>query len=286
MTEIYEFRIVEDFAERLFRSDEGKKLGSGMIRLIKISGDDPRLSKIWEIQKQVEQEYGRSFFYGWDILRKYSKSELNMASCFHLKITSTFEPAGEECGTIYDETSACHKCGSGAKQVSDLFLDFKRIPKNKDISRTISGEIVVSRRVVELLNRNKIHDVEFNPIYYVKNRDFKSEDWFQMKVISVGAEIVPPTRVGINPFDYDIKGECRCPLGDLIGLNLLSEIYAKSTSIGNLDIVCSRQFIGTRRGLLRPEKIMLISSKVYRLINNEKLRGLDIELAYPIADRG
>src|SRR6266404_8854123 len=43
MRETYEFRVVEDFAGRLFRDDEGKKLGSGIVRLVQIASDDPRL---------------------------------------------------------------------------------------------------------------------------------------------------------------------------------------------------------------------------------------------------
>jgi hypothetical protein len=88
------------------------------------------------------------------------------------------------------------------------------------------------------------------------------------------------TRVGINPFDDDSKGECRCPLGDLIGLNLLSEVSISATSRGDADIVASRQFIGVRRGLLRPRRVILISPRVRRLIESEKLKGVKIEVAH------
>jgi len=106
--------------------------------------------------------------------------------------------------------------------------------------------------------------------------------WHQFVVTSADAEIVPPTRVGIDPFDEDIKGECRCPRGDLIGLNLLSEVSIRAASRGNADIVSSRQFIGTRRGLLRPRRVILISPKVWRLIESEKLKGVDIEVAHVV----
>jgi hypothetical protein len=78
----------------------------------------------------------------------------------------------------------------------------------------------------------------------------------------------------------DEKGECRCPLGDLIGLNLLSEVSIRSTSRGDADIICSRQFVGTRRGLLRPERIIFVSPKIRRLIESEKLKGIEIEIAH------
>ena len=103
--------------------------------------------------------------------------------------------------------------------------------------------------------------------------------WHQLVVTSNTAEIVAPMRVGIDPFDDDPKGECRCPLGDLIGLNLLSEVSISAASRGDADIVCSRQFIGVRRGLLRPRRVILISPKFWKLIESENLKGVDIEIA-------
>jgi hypothetical protein len=70
MQETYEFRVVEDFAVRLFRESEGKRLSSGMIRLITLKGDDPRLPKVGELQRAIDKERGRAFFHGWDIKRR------------------------------------------------------------------------------------------------------------------------------------------------------------------------------------------------------------------------
>ncbi len=280
MRETYEFRVVEDFAGRLFRDDEGKKLGSGIVRLVQIASDDPRLPKIGDLQREIRRDCNRSFFHGWHIKRQYSKQEFDLAELFSLAINSTFEPAGEECGTKYDESTACPKCGAGAKQVAALFLDWKGIPKNKDISRTIAGEIVVSKRLVELFNQQRITGAEFRPLRQNPSSSAESKDWFQLLVQSAKTDVVPPTRAGIDPFDDDPKGECRCTQGDLIGLNLLSEVSVKSTTRDDADMVCTRQFIGTRRGLLRPARIILISPKVWRLIESEKLKGYEVEVAH------
>lgn len=280
MTESFELRVDEDFADRLFLPNEGKKLGTGIVRLVKLDGNDPRLAKIGRLQKDLYKEQKRSFFYGWEILRKYSREEINAASLFHWKITSIFEPAGEECGTSYDESTACPRCGAGAKQTTPLFLPEKRIPKSKDISRTIAGEIVVSRRVAELFARHEITGAEFRPLRSQGSSGSESKEWFQLVVQGPEAEISAPTHVGINPFDDDEEGKYRCPLGDLIGLNLLSEITITSASRGSADMVRTRQFIGTRRGLLRPEQLLLISPKLARLIESEKLKGCGIEVAH------
>jgi hypothetical protein len=280
MTESFEFRVVEEFADRLLRPDEGKKLGPGDIRLVRIDSNDPRLPKIGDLQQRLRREQDRSFFHGWDIIRTYRKQELDAAVLFHLKVTSVFEPAGEERGTGYDESKACSRCGAGAKQTTPLFLDVKRIPKGKDIGSTIAGEIVVSRRTAELFVRHGITGAELLPIRSNPSSSAESQDWFQLSVARAHAEIIAPTRVGINPFNDDEKAECRCSLGDLIGLNLLSEVSIKSDSRGDADIICSRQFIGVRRGLLRPERVILVSPKVRRLIESEKLKGVKFEIAH------
>ncbi len=279
MREIVEFRVGERFSSLLFSDKEGKKLGED-VRKIEINTNDVRFSRIGELQDQLRHEKDEPFFYGWDIRRQYSAAELRAATLLHWKIWSVFEPAGEECGTVYDESTACPRCGAGAAQVGPLILELKRIPKSKDFSRTIAGEIVVSKRGGDLFVRNGLDGVKLTPVRDSRAPDTESKDWFQLQSEDACAEIVPPTRAGIGPFDDDERGKCRCALGDVIGLNLLSEVSISSESRGDADFIASRQFVGVRRGLLRPERIMLISPKVWGLISSEKLKGSGIEVAH------
>jgi hypothetical protein len=171
-------------------------------------------------------------------------------------------------------------CGVGAKQLTNLFLDWSRIPKRKDICQTIAGEIVVSKRLADLFIAHNISGVKFGRVRRHPASSAESKDWFQLIVGSAEAEIVPPTRAGIDPFDDGSQGESRCPLGHLIGLNLLSEISVSSTSRGDADIVSTRQFIGVRRGLLRPEAEILLSPKVWRLLELENVNGCEVEVVH------
>lgn len=270
MREMAEFRVDEEFASELFRDNEGEKLGS--VRKILVPTTDPRFPEIGRLQKSLKQTTNHPFFYGWDIRRSYNKQELDMAPMFHLIHTAYFEPSGEECGTEYDDTYACRRCSSGARQESDLFLDWKRIPKKKDIAVTIAGEIVVSRRVVDLF-LNDIEGADFLPVKQKHEPDSESTEWYQLSVKSVGAEIIPPTLVGNNLFDYDEEGQNRCPNGDLLGLNLLTEVSIGLDSYNGADIVSSKQFIGVRRGLLRPRRLIFISRKLWSVIERERVKG-------------
>ena len=288
MREIYEFRVREKYANRLFDPDEGEKLGWTKhygdkfvtVRKIKLSAKDPKFKRVGELNVLIRKDPNDFFFAGWNISRRYTASDIAQAKLFLLCRLATFEPAGEECGTQYDELSACPDCKSGAKQISPLFLDWKRIPKNKDIARTIAGEIVVSKRMIELFERYSITGARFGPVCQHPATSAESKDWFQLLVKSCDAEVAAPTKIGVNPFDEDTAGQYCCSYGDLIGLARLSEVSIRHPSYNGSDIVASRQFAGTRRGLLRPERFLLISPKLRQLIKDEKLTGCEFEVAH------
>ena len=260
----------------LFNDSEGKK---DMVRIVQLETSDPRYKEVGRLERELQESKDRPFFFSWDIKRKYTREELMQAELFSLRITSVFEPPGEECGTSYDESTACQRCLSGATRIRPLRLDVKRIPNSRDFAKTIADEAVVSRRVVEMIEKHQITGAEFTPVRKKRSAS-ESKDWFSIDFKSARADIVVPTQAGNDPFDYDPKGEYRCPLGDLIGLNLLSEVSVKSRTCGDADIVCTRQFVGTRRGLLRPERVILISPRAWRLFDAERLRGVRFEVAH------
>ena len=288
MKEVCEFRVQEKHASRLFAPNEGKKLGWTKqfgdefvtVRKIELAVDGPQFKRVGELDALIKKKRGDYFYAGWDITRCYSADEFENAELFLLNNISTFEPAGEEFGTQYDESSACLRCKSGAKQISPLFLDWKRIPKGKAIARTIAGEIIISSRLVELFEKHSITGAVFHPIRHSPASSAESKEWFQLIVKSCDAEVMPKTRTGVNPFDEDKAGEYRCPMEDLIGLARLSEVWINRSSYNGYDIVASRQFIGTRRGLLRPERLLLISPKIRRIIKDQKVRGCKLEVAH------
>ena len=70
----------------------------------------------------------------------------------------------------------------------------------------------------------------------------------------------------------------RCPKGHLLGLNLLSEVFVDPSSTGNVDLFVSDKFIGVRRGLLRPRRILMVSQRVRKLVETERFRGWQFEV--------
>ncbi len=280
MRELFEFRIWEEYAALLFRPDEHKS--SGLSRKVLIYADDLKLIEVRKLQERLHSEYGKGLYSSWDIYRTYCKAEMEASPWFKLRIRSVFEPAGEECGTIYDEAKACPICHSGARQVTALYLPTSRIPKMKDLSATIAGEMVVSHKLVEAFQRHKVTGAEFAAIRSKRSPDVETPDWYQMIVPNTGIRIVPPTRTGIKPFDEDHENEQRCERGDLIGLNLLSEVsFAKETA-DDFDVQASAQFVGLKSGLLRPERVIFFSQRVRRLLESEGLKGAELEVAHSV----
>ena len=271
MKETLELRINYDYAHLLFKADEGQNIGTS-VKVVELSKEDSRYRQVPIIAEEVRKKYNGKFFFGWKIGRKYSRRELDTAILLHLKIKTIFEPTGEECGTLYDETAACTICGANRKQVSPLILEKGTMPK-KDIAKTIGGEVVVSEKFVNAVKRRNLKGLQFGAV--------NVEKYYQL-IANTDIELSPNTIVGINPFDLSTSNEgeiYKCPKGDTIGLNLLSEPYVlNSQLIGKYDFYASRQKVGVRRGLLRPEPIYFCSPAFRKMVEEEKLSGFEFEI--------
>ena len=339
--EYVEFRIPEEYASRFLGPHEGKRLGD-RVRALEIATDDPRYQWIGNLQRQFREE-GKFFFLGWEIKRRYSRRELEAAELFCLWITAVFEPAGEQCGTVYDESTACPICGAGRTQVTNLILDLRKVPKGKDIARTIAHEWIVSQRLAEILLDAGMTGFELRPVRHRARYEDEPVDltkvpsgrellrraqeagidygtwefnvwlnrpeerelldkadqehaellarraarrskpmpvWYQLVVSSTPVPTVSPTRFGIAPFDEDPEGRYRCPLGHVSGLSLLSEVWVPREAWDGSDIVCTKNLVGGRRGVLVPRPLLLISPRLWRLLEARQIKGYEVEVAH------
>jgi len=281
MKETFEFRISYDFATKLFSPTEGKDLGqiTKSVKVIYISKDDPRFDQIPIVDSQIRRDYNRPFYFSWRVHRKYSKKEVDNAIAFNSKITKIFEPAGEECGTEYDEDIACEICGSNRKKIGRLNLKKGTIPR-KDIACTIAGEIIVSERFKEIFQRNNLKGLTFEPINYGKH----TSNIYEPIVNSPELSLTEKTIAGIDPFNFSESEGAeiyKCPKGHTIGLNLLSEAYvADSPTITEYDFFATKQKVGVNRGLLRPQPLYICSQAFRQMVLKEKLSGFDFEVAH------
>ena len=299
MKEYIEFRILKEYAHLLFKEDEGVDLGS--VKMVIITPTSPEFMKIGELQKEA-RKHDDFFFTCFEYKRRYTEEEINNAKWFLMFRTRHFEPTAEECGTIYDESSACPICGSGAKQLSPLKLRRNSIP-NADMAETIAWgeETVVSEKFVAMIKENNLEGMNFeqvisprkrgqvlnyyqvHPLYYV---DFSKRSIFGQTPFDLSGEIPEQTRTYNQPDGTTFtevypKVVYKCPNGDNMGLRLLSEAYMKAIPLlDKLDFFASRQTVGGRAGLIRPHHLFFCSNRMMRLIKEYKLKGIKFEVAH------
>jgi hypothetical protein len=277
MHETLEFRIDEGLAQKFLGPDVGTPL-SDTLRRVLLPAEDKLVQRIGELQREYRKR-GDFFFLYSHIHRHYSQRELAAAELLDLVIRACFEPAGEDCGTEYDESVECRHCGAGARQLSDLILNTRRIPKGKDIARTIAGEIVISPRVVQACREHGLRGADFRPVLHRGRKAPEPSEWSQLVITAKPLKLSTLTVTGYNVFDLDEEDENRCPKGHVAGLNQLSELYVQRGSWGGSDWCRTDKLFGLRRGLLRPEPRILISQKLRQVLVGMKAKGFELEVA-------
>ena len=276
--ESVELRLWKKNASLLLRDDEGEVLAD-LVRRVILPASDPRLKQVGPLSRRLRAQ-GDALLSSWHITRKYTKAELAAAQLLHLSITTTFEPAGEECGTTYDDSTACPVCKAGRKQIGDLRLNLTKISNSKDIASSIAlVEWVVSERVAQLLKKEEVTGYELGRVVH-SGRGSSVPPWHQLIITSRPVRVAATTRFGVNPFGDVPDDKAACPLGDTLGLNLLSEVHVRCESWDGSDFARTQEFVGHRLGLLMPRPIVLISPKLYRLLAQNGMRGYGVEAAY------
>jgi hypothetical protein len=274
--ETFEFRIPEKLAAAKLPGGSGRTIGYG-VRVVRVGPDDRLFAKIGR-QERKAREHGEFFFASWDVRRSYGEEELEAASFLRLRVSRVFEPAGEECGTVYDEERACPLCRSGARQAGPLILRASTIPRVPDISMTIAGEVVVSEAFRLLFEEEQMSGAEFGALQRRSRGHLERHPHYhQLLVPGPHPAIDERTNVGVDPFTRSTPEEKPCPNGDLLGLNLISELWLRAGTVPDRDIMTTRQYIGTRRGLLRPERVIIVSQRLAVDLKRRGLKGLRLE---------
>ena len=287
MKEKIEFRVFKKFAHLLFSDDEGKDVGT-IVKKIIIDRNSPKVKQIGEIDKRLWIDKNEMFYAAWGIIRKYSHIELSNSPILHLKIRKRLEMDGIEYGTIYDETAACPICGANRKQLSELHLRKGNWMGKHDIAMTLAGDVIVSKKFKDFVNQNNLYGLSFMPLY---TGNTLSEDYFQLS-FTEELTVSTHTRFGVDIFgnNHEIVNGVRvclssdpakCPNGDNMGLNILSEIYIKKATIpANADFIVSKQTYGGKGGLFHPYHMYFCSQRAMQLMKENGIKGFDYEVTH------
>lgn len=209
--------------------------------------------------------------------RKYTAQELADASILVMFVWSLVEMAGREYGTVYDESTACPVCNTGARQTSDLILDLAKMPR-QDMVMTLAGEYVISRRFRGLLEREKFSGVKFGPVQSSRT-GADSQKWSQL-LITRRIRLSSQTRFGIDPFDPDVVGKYRCERCGLLGARRISQAFVMKESYDGSDFANSEGCVGVRLGLYEPWPLTVVSPRAYRVMKTHGVSGVGFEVAH------
>lgn len=282
MKELIEMRVDAKKAHLIFREDELEPLSSPFTVRVVLPSDDPRMPEIIELQRTTSAEGpGEYLIGGVYVTRRYTKAEWSAAELFRVEVHTAFEPAGEECGTQYDESAVCPVCGAGRTRVGPLRLNVRRIPKQADVAETIAGdELVVSERVADAIRAEGLTGVELMPVIHAGKSADSLPRWFELGVVSSLLAFAPSSRFGSSPINPD--NSSACPVGDKAGFRLLSEATIVRPSSPLSDFHLTAQYLGNRRGLLVPYRTLLMSPRAERLLASFRPRKLYREVAYVV----
>jgi hypothetical protein len=243
-----------------------------------VTVDDPLWAEIAQIERTLRAP-GDYLYLGWTLSRRYTPEELEAAEAFRLIFTRVFEPPGEMCGTVYDESTACTLCGAGRTQVSELVLDLGSVP-NTDFAVTIAGEYVLSEWLAETFVAAHVGGIELELVRDVRESARSPRPpKYQLKVVHQ-VTVAPETRFGRDLADPESPDSDRCPLGHVVGLNVLSEVHLPRSAMADVDIVATKELVGRREGVLVPEPLILMSPRVRRLLLEERVTGWEVERAH------
>ena len=169
---------------------------------------------------------------------------------------------------------------------------------------TRGDEIIASERFVEMVREHELTGIDFDPVYGA-GKNGQPLNFYQIRPLHY-LDISSKTTFGVNPFnlsgttpawtetrwekegrklkehkEYHPEKIYKCPNGDNMGLNILSEAYIKSSPmLDSLDFFASRQTVGIREGVIRPCHLFFCSNRMMRLIKEYKLKGIGFEVAH------
>jgi hypothetical protein len=185
MRERVEFRILEKNAAKYLPRGTGQRMGSG-VRKVLVDTSDPLFAEIGRLHRAFRAK-DKSFFYGREYDRRYTRQELGQAELFQAWPKRVFEPAGEECGTEYNELTACRECGAGATQTSPLRLDLRKVPRSVDFAETIARERIVSQRFAECLTDAGLQGFTLSRVSHMARYE---DDPIDLRKVPTGRQIL------------------------------------------------------------------------------------------------
>lgn len=202
--------------------------------------------------------------------RVYTKSDIDDAKLLLLYGTAMCGDGYNVYGTKFEPSNKCSKCGFGEVQVSDLIIDKTKMSK-KDFAVTYNNEMVISKRVAEILEENKLTGFELWPVYHYTTKMRNELELYQIMPTNILPLMLSPPTVIEKSKEY-------CNLCGNSSQGLQSQPYYKRE---DLKIICdfnkSCEFFGVKLTRGTPIQVPIISQKSYQIFKENKVRNIKVE---------
>lgn len=232
--------------------------------------------RIGELARDLKKHNLPCPFGSWDIVRSYTPHEIRNARLFMLRLPPT-HMAAEEYGSEYDESSSCTQCGAGARQVGPLRIHNGKLPRSRDIIQLWGGELLISGRATSLIREQRISGYSVRPLAASRRYStIRSAPYSHLIITSRPVQLANDLAFCEHPFDTESRGRCAC--GNIAGLQLLSRLSVDQSSWDGDDFAQTDVFIGSRAGLFRPSRLLLISKRCFELFRLAKIKGYRFEI--------
>jgi len=198
----------------------------------------------------------------------FSKLDIERSNILRLVIDGQAKDSSF-CGDNNDVCSCCsYKMPIAIK--CKLQVDLVNI-KKYDISMTYSGEdeIIISKRLKEILIENNVDDIEFHPVYDLRDSAKVISDYYHL-ILHVGiGEVIEPT--------ITVKDN-KCPCcGHYDELLIQSPLCFKDETWNRNDMCYTKEWFGN---MPNQTKEIIISQRLYKILLEHKVKGFSVHPAF------
>lgn len=239
---------------------------------VNLDEGDERVARVLALLKQYNVEPNVSGAV------EYSNEDLQSARLLWLRSSSLDDEvhASPSFGTKYDMTHACPHCGTGAKQVSPLYIDntcMPKIRKHRAIP-TMDRDVLVDGGMAKKLKDAGITGISFGEV----RARLKNDKWTSVAREQILIEhVMPPMRGELT--EKDIKHLCNvCRRG---GFMSYGKKYREEDLVGMKDFNRTWEWFGEFRtaddrfGAHRSDPGILVTPKVMNIFRDAGIKTFE-----------
>lgn len=292
MKTVYNLRFFRDEFEKIKDAPKewiDKKASNSMAMVIKIEQNHPNCENIlnWT-KKHKKTVIGQTI----EVNKIYTKEELTAAEILYIPWLdwAPGEMYGEDYGTKY-RTVTKFKQFEIKQQTTPLFCNTSKLSKKKDLQTLFSAEIIISKKLKEILEKEKLTGIDIKPVYrptkikdlgdvdeILSDKTKQSTDFFQL-IVSANCEniVSPPTVFGEEYINLEHKANN----AHIIEYNLISGIDWQSNLYLNKKKWPKTDFAITREKIMAeyPYPLLVITQRAYQILIQNGISGFEAEPA-------